>query len=504
MKLFAYGLLMLSTVIGLTSCNEDTYIDPVQLTTIQGRVLYSVNQQPIRSASVKLTPGNRIVVTDSAGAFRFDSVIVGSYTLQASKTGYGTQVATVSPTTASSPLVTILLTDDKTQNRPPTAPVLVSPALNSTSQSTTLTLRWTATDPNRDTLTYDVLLFRAGSVTPTASYTGLTADSLLVSNLSYNTTYLWQVIVKDGINTVNGAIWSFQTGAYPDFSYVFARRMNGQFQLFWATADGVTSQLTYSGSNWRPIVSPDRQKIAFISNADTDLQLYIMNMDGSGRQRVTTVPIAGLSATDLSFCWSPDNTQLVYPNNDRLYAVRTDGTGLRVLARASSGRIWAGCDWTPQDNQIAARTTGTGLYDNELSVFSADGSAARIVYARRGARVGNPVFSVNGRQVLFSADSTDFQNEQGRQLDARLYRLDLTNSSITDLSRAQTSSNGTAQTNKIAGTNDLEPRFSPTGASIIFTNTDNTGLNQRSVYTADTDGRNRKILLPQAEMPYWR
>ncbi|QJD81306.1 hypothetical protein HH216_09880 [Spirosoma rhododendri] len=503
-KSFLFLLTLLTGLVGLWSCNEDIYVDPVQLTTIRGRVVYSLDQQPARNATVKLTPGSRVVSTDSSGTFRFDSVVVGSYTVQASKTGYGTQVATVSATVGTSPVVTIQLTDDKSQNRPPSTPTLVSPALNSTAQSTTLTLKWSSTDPNRDTLTYNVLLYRAGAATPTSSYTGLTADSVVVSGLEYNTTYLWQVIVSDKVNTVNGPVWSFQTGSYPDYTYVFARRMNGQFQLFGATAAGAVSQLTRDGSNWRPIISPNRQRIAFISNTDTELQLYTMNLDGSNRQQVTSVPIAGLSAADLSFCWSPDGTQLLYPSNDRLYAVRTDGTGLRVVARASSGRIWAGCDWTPQGNRIAARTTGTGLYDNELSVFNTDGSAAQTVYTRRAARVGNPVFSINGQQLLFSADSTDFQNEQGRQLDARLYRLNLTTGSLTDLSRIQITNNQTAQTNKTAGTNDLEPRFSPTGASIIFTNTDNTGIGQRNVYTVDANGQNRKQILSQAEMPYWR
>ncbi len=60
------------------------------------------------------------------------------------------------------------------------------------------------------------------------------------------------------------------------------------------------------------------------------------------------------------------------------------------------------------------------------------------------------------------------------------------------------------QPGKPAGTNDLEPRYSPTGANLVFTNTDNTGTGQRNVYTANADGRNRKVLIQQAEMPYWR
>lgn len=503
MKSIVYLTVFIAGLLGLWGCGEDTYVDPIQLTTIRGRVLLSLNQQPVRNASVKLTPTSRIITTDSAGSFRFDSVLAGKYTLSASKTGYGTEVATVETSANSSPLVTILLTDDKTQNRAPTSATLVAPASNTTIQSTTVTLKWKATDPNRDTLTYDVLLFRGGTSTPIQSFTGLKTDSLVVSALDYNTTYLWQVITKDGVNTVNSAVFSFRTGAFPDYSYVFARRVNGQFQIFAANATGAAAQFTRDGSNWRPIASPNRQQIAYISNVDTELHLYIINADGSNLRRVTTVPIAGLSATDLSFSWSPDGTQLLYPSNNRLYAVRTDGTGLRTVTQAPAGRTFAGCDWTSQGNRIAYRTTGSSVYDNELSVLTVDGGQTQSVFTRPGSRVGNPVFSVSGRQLAFSADSSMFQNEQGRQLDARLYLLNLTTGSLTDISSLQTNTNQNL-TNKPAGINDLEPRFSPTGSQLIFTNTDNTGTGQRNVFTIDIDGRNRKLLLQQAEMPYWR
>ncbi|WP_210232020.1 fibronectin type III domain-containing protein, partial [Enterobacter hormaechei] len=135
-----------------------------------------------------------------------------------------------------SPLVTVLLTDDRTQNRAPTAPSLVSPAISSTAQSTSLTLKWTSSDANRDSLTYDVLLFKAGSATPTSSYTGLTTDTLRFSNLDFSTTYLWQVVASDGTTFVNGPVWSFTTGSVPDYSYVFTRRINGVYQIFAANA----------------------------------------------------------------------------------------------------------------------------------------------------------------------------------------------------------------------------------------------------------------------------
>ena len=501
MKYLLYIALFITGLTGLWSCNEDTYIDPLQLTTIRGRVLFNANQQPARRATVRLTPGGRIVTTDSAGAFRFDSVLAGNYTVQASLTGYGTQVATVAASVDTSPLITILLIDDKTQNLPPSSPTLVAPAITSTTQSNTVTLKWTATDPNRDTLTYDVLLFRGGSTTPTSSFTSIRADSLVVG-LDYDVPYLWQVIVKDGVNTVNGPIWSFRTPTFPDYSYLFARRINNQFQIFGANATGGAAQFTREGSNWRPIASPNRQLIAYVSNVDTDLQLYIMNADGSNKRRVTTVPVSTIAPTDLSFAWSPDGTQLLYPSNNRLYAVRLDGTGLRIVAQAPAGRVFAGCDWTPQGNRIVARTTSTSVYDNEISVYPADGGTATSVLVRRANRVGNPAFSVDGQQLVLTIDISGFQNEQGRQLDSRMFLLNLTSGDLTDLSLVQTNNNQTQ--NKPAGTNDLDPRFSPNGAKLIFTNTDNTGNGTRAVFTSDLDGRNRQQLITPAEMPYWR
>ena len=127
------------------------------------------------------------------------------------------------------------------------------------------------------------LLFRGGSTTPTSSFTSIRADSLVVG-LDYNTPYLWQVIVKDGVNTVNGPIWSFKTGAFPDYSYLFARRINNQFQIFGANATGGAAQFYARGQQLAtPSPAPTGKLIAYVSNVDTDLQLYIMNADGSNK-----------------------------------------------------------------------------------------------------------------------------------------------------------------------------------------------------------------------------
>ncbi|GAB3333733.1 hypothetical protein GCM10027299_41530 [Larkinella ripae] len=512
MKSIVYFALFIIGIVSLLSCKEDFTISPTQYATVQGRVLNNTSLVPVANALVTLSPNNRIVRTDASGVFRFDSVLAGAYTLQAERAGFTTQIASVTVTgDVAPPSITLILAQVQVPNTPPTVPTLVAPTSATTIQSTSVTLKWKATDPNNDTLRYEVLLYKSSLTTPVQSYTGLTIDTLALSNLEYNTTYFWKVSASDQVNVVNGPVWSFTTPAFPNYSYLFARPLNGQFQIFGSNATGEAVQITRNGSNWRPVTSPNKQQVAFISNRNTNLHLFIMNLDGSNTRQITSVPVGGLNQLDLSFCWSPDGTQLLYPSNNRLFAINIDGTGLRAVAQAPSGRAFAGCDWTPQGNRIAARTTGDSVYDNEISTFNTDGSDSKTVYIRRDRRVGNPVYSVTGRQLVFSADSSGFMNEQGRQLDARLYLFDLATYAVFDLSVFPTPSSQTSPNlnNKVAGTNDLDPRFSPNGAQLIFTNTDNSETGTPAVYainlsTIAQDNRNRRLLFSSARMPDWR
>ena len=71
--------------------------------------------------------------------------------------------------------------------------------------------------------------------------------------------------------------------------------------------------------------------------------------------------------------------------------------------------------------------------------------------------------------------------------------------------------NFTAQTatdisqNKPAGTNDLDPRFSPTGAEVIFVNTNNDALSEKRVFVSNVinTSESRELLISNASMPDW-
>jgi Tol biopolymer transport system component len=495
--------LLLGLLLGLAACNEE-FIEPdglIQYGSVNGQVLNKKDGKALPRAAVRLSPTGQTVLTDTLGRFRFDSVAAGKYTVQATKETFRDELTAVEVNVNRISVVVLHLVNE---NPTPTEPTLLAPAAGASAVPVNALLKWQASDPAKDPLTYEVALTREGSTTP-QTFPNLKADSLVMKDLAYNTTYHWQVTVSDGVNSVTGKIGSFRTLPFPEVPYVFTRKVGGNYQLFAATDGGTPLQLTHEGSNWRPVVSPNRKEIAYISNAETDLHLFVMNLDGSNRRWVTTVPVAGLDPRDLSFCWSPDGTQLLYPSGYWLYAVRADGSGngLRQVAQAVLGRQFAGCDWTPQGDRIIARLTGSTVYDNYFLLLNAQGQEPQYVYTRTGSRVSNPVFSVTGKDVLFAYDTAQYRNEQGRQLNSEIAVLTLpTAAKAASVQLVGAGNDG--KSGKPAGTNDLEPRYAPDGAKIIFTNRSNTGTGSGTVCTMDRNGQNRTVLIPAAEMAYWR
>jgi TolB protein len=83
------------------------------------------------------------------------------------------------------------------------------------------------------------------------------------------------------------------------------------------------------------LLSPDGRRIAFMSTRDTRDQdngeLYVMNADGSGLQRLTRTP-----GTEYPLSWSPDGRKIAFgrlPSTPRwaFYVVNADGTGVHKV-----------------------------------------------------------------------------------------------------------------------------------------------------------------------------
>jgi Tol biopolymer transport system component len=100
--------------------------------------------------------------------------------------------------------------------------------------------------------------------------------------------------------------------------------------------------------------------------------------------------------------------------------------------------------------------------------------------------------------LLYSRDISGYQDTSGnyRQLDSHVFVYNLTTNTNHDIS---------AESDKMMGTNDLDPRFSPNNAQVIFMNTSNDNISQRNVMVIDLNSSmtdlTRAVLFSNAEMP---
>lgn len=475
-------------------CIEEQFIEPEVYGSVSGKVLSETTKEPIAGAIVRVSPSSRVVETNAEGFFRVDSLVTGNYTLMTTFDKYRSDLTTVTIEHNRNFDVSIYLTLDTRLNAPPAVPIVVKPAQDENDvEVSDVILAWKSTDADKDTLSYDVILFKEGETSGQTIASGISQDSLQLGKLSYGTTYYWQVIVKDGSNEpVASETWTFRTKPFPDLPYYFSRKVNDAYQLF--ASDGEeTVQITDGANHWRPIVNPQRNRLAFLSNQDRETHIYVSDLDGRNRVKVTTIPVNSIAPfTEISFCWSPDGTSLVYPNHDKLYAIHPDGTGQKLIAQAPIGRFYAGVDWTEQENKIVVRTTTTSVYQNEISIIYPDLGITSVIIGNIQGKTGNPVFSVDGKKILYTYDVDNFQNNQGRQLNSHIFQYDLTSNTTTDMS-----------VNKPNGTNDLDARYSPTGGEIIFVNAPNDNSASGNVYKYNQLGL-RELILSEAQMFYWK
>ena len=493
MKKNIFYLIVVACLVIYSSCREQDFI-PETFGAVFGQVLVEGTNSAIEDATITTNPPTSILQTDGLGRFAFEDIKSGNYTLRVEKQGFVTKVENISIVGDKSINVIINLISDSLANTPPLAPSQPMPENGANELATSLTLSWSASDPDEDDIFYDVQVFNADQ-SQMINIGQIDESFVELENLNYNESYFWQVTASDGKSApVNGELWSFETAPFPDHRFLFTRNQNGKYDIFSSDELGNSIQLTNNGvNNWRPRMNPSRDKIAYLSNSGLETHIYLMNRDGSDIEKITSIPVTGDNIFDLDFTWSPDGEELLYMNGNKLYTVNRDGTGTQLFANAPNGFSYAECDWTIVDDRIIARLVGDNLYNSIIYLYESDGSFVQSLLTDIPGSTGGAMFTLVGTGLIYTHDVSGFEVPDGRQLDARIFSRDLSAAVPSDLSF-----------NKTPGTNDLDPRISPDGAAIIFMNTNNDGISPKNIYRMNIDGTDRELLFENAEMPDWK
>jgi TolB protein len=161
---------------------------------------------------------------------------------------------------------------------------------------------------------------------------------------------------------------------------------------------------TSETKNYLPAWSQDGSRIAYTSALpDGNVEIFIMNRDGSGNRRLTNHPMADATPT-----WSPTGTQLAFVSDrtgsPQIYIINADGTDMRRISTESY------CDrptWSPAPfNEIAYTCRGGGGY--QIMVYSFDTGTSRPISDGIGSNE-SPAFAPSGRHIAFVSDRTGKQ-----------------------------------------------------------------------------------------------
>ena len=194
--------------------------------------------------------------------------------------------------------------------------------------------------------------------------------------------------------------------------YSAFNKQSGHFDIY--EIDLVNDEakaLTYAfGDLNAPEISPDGKTIVF-TRYFNDINLptiWLMARAGGDFRQVST--IAGWDPT-----WSPDGKQILFASDkdgtNQLYVVNLDGTGLRKVTSlpALRGRS----DWS-SDGRFVVTYSGQAWH-RELFIMNADGSGQRQLSPGGGNSQG-PGFSPDGRWVVFTSYYDKFKDINGCEI----------------------------------------------------------------------------------------
>ena len=494
MKKIIYIIVLISYSVLLNSCSDDklTFSEVGQMT---GRVVQAASFEPVENSKVTISPTNNAVFTDVDGYFQFDDVPVGDYSVQAEKEGFlaGFEPATI--TVDATVNIIFELEDSNALNKPPFAPDLLSPDDAATGLDLEVELIWsTATDPDDDELLYGIQIRNDYDET-LISVESLSDTTYVLSDLQHGVKYFWQVSVNDGVNSdVMTTISTFETTSYPENRYFYVREESGHNIIYSANEDGESLAVTTSANNsWRPRKNQAAQLVAFLRTEDTETHIFTMKPDGTDMQQVTSaVSLIGFKQNEIDFAWSSNGDRIIYPSFDKLYLINKDGSGNQLIYQTTDGSFITECDWSFDESMIALKTNDIDGYN--VSIFTIDMSGIILTTVLTGVSgaAGGLNISVENQNLLYTYDTSGYEDPSYRQLNTHLFIYNFNATTTTDLSL-----------NKVAGTNDLDPRFTPNEAQVIMVNTSNDGISEKDVFIVDIDGENRASLFENAFMPDW-
>jgi len=233
---------------------------------------------------------------------------------------------------------------------------------------------------------------------------------------------------SQGLDT--SPVWS------PDRTRIaFVSDRDGNDEIYAMDVDGANvTRLTDSvGFDRNPAWSPDGSRIAYDSERDGLNDVYVMDADGSNVTNLTNYP----ENSSIDPSWSPDGTRIVFVRTSELYVMDADGsnvTRLPVFDDEPARSIVRLADtafspvWSPDGTRIAF---GTWVSNNTAAIYVVNADGSNVTPLAFDPIVGAwaPAWSPDSARIVYQAASID----PGQQ-PVNIYVMDADGSNVIQLS----------------------------------------------------------------------
>lgn len=203
---------------------------------------------------------------------------------------------------------------------------------------------------------------------------------------------------------------------YPAFapdgnSVIYSANLAGSYDLFESDLNGHERQITdLPGEEYSSAISPDGQQLAFTYNDGAHQTIWLTDRAGNHPHPITNGN--NLEAWDPT--WSPDGSQILFASgsigNIQLLLMDADGTNIRQVT--SLPNLRGRSSWSP-DGLMLATYQGT-TWHREIILFDLNGQHVQQITT--GGNNLAPSFSPYGGWLAFTSYQDNFGSDHGCEI----------------------------------------------------------------------------------------
>ena len=187
----------------------------------------------------------------------------------------------------------------------------------------------------------------------------------------------------------------------------------GNMEIYVMNNDG-TGQVRLTNNparDYLPAFSPDGRKIAFISQQATNTlaaNIKIMNADGTNQTVITPVTLGNSSLEWNEFrslSWSPNGSKIAFDDAGEIFTINVNGSNRTNLTNHPAMDVAPA--WSPDGTRILFDSSRVGVLTMH-TMNAADGSDVRMLPSDGYLWDESPDWSPNGDKIAFVLNSEDF------------------------------------------------------------------------------------------------